>query len=172
MSWTMRESTFKSRLIQQAHIEPGQRVLDLGCGTGTLTLMAKAQRPEADVVGIDADPTILEIAKAKSNAGGLEIEFEQGMSFELPFADASFDRVLSSLLFHHLSREAKSRTLKEIVRVLRPDGQLHIADWGMPRNSSSEFSSSPSNSWMASSPHLTTSSDCCPALSGKQDSRT
>lgn len=130
MNWTMRESTLKDQRVQQAHIEPGQQVLDVGCGTGTLSLLAKAQHLDATVIGIDSDPQVLEFAKTKSRVAGLAVRFQQAMSLDLPFADASFDRILSSLLFYHLSREAKARTLKEAARVLHPDGELHIAEWG------------------------------------------
>ena len=67
--WTLREATFKTRLIRQAHLEEGHRVLDLGCGTGTLTLMIKAAHPEADVVGLDVDPKVLKRAEAKATPG-------------------------------------------------------------------------------------------------------
>ena len=131
---TIRESTFKSRLVEQVSAQAGQNILDLGCGTGTLTLLLKTRYSEAKVAGIDADPQILEIARAKSAAAGAAIAFHQGMSFALPFADQSFDRVVSSLMFHHLTRENKQKTLAEIHRVLRPGGQLHIADFARPQN--------------------------------------
>lgn len=132
--WTLREATFKSQLVKQARIEKGQRVLDLGCGTGTLTILTKSHHPKAQVIGLDADPKVLAMAKAKTSRAGLEIKWDYGMAFELPYPDSSFDRVLSSLLFHHLTRENKVRTLKEVFRVLRPGGELHVADWGKAQN--------------------------------------
>jgi len=134
LRWTMRESTFKRRLVEQARIEPRHRVLDLGCGTATLTILIRRAQPAAEVVGLDADPKILELARAKVSKSGLAIPCVCGMSFELPYADASFDRVLSSLLFHHLTRENKLRTLGEVYRVLRREGELHVADYGKPQN--------------------------------------
>jgi ubiquinone/menaquinone biosynthesis C-methylase UbiE len=131
--WTLRESTFKGRLLELAQIERGHRVLDLGCGTGTLALLIKSDRPRAQVIGLDADPKVLEIARAKAARAGLEITLDHGMAFELPHPDNSFDRVVSSLLFHHVTRENKVRTLKEAFRVLRPGGELHVADWGKSR---------------------------------------
>ena len=130
----LRENTFKRRLIQQAHIQPGQRVLDLGCGTGTLTLLVKQHHPDSDVLGIDGDPAILAQARAKSLAARANVTFTQGMAFSLPYPDNSFDRILSSLVFHHLTREHKRRAIAEIYRVLRPGGEVHIADWGKPHN--------------------------------------
>ncbi len=132
--WTMREAAFKRRLVAEARIERGHRVLDLGCGTATLTLMIKQAYPQADVVGLDGDLKALEIAKRKAAASGLEVALERGMSFDLPYADRSFDRVVSSLLFHHLNRENKRRTAGEAFRVLRPGGEFLVADFGRSHN--------------------------------------
>lgn len=134
MQWTMREHTFKRQLIWQADIKAGQPVLDLGCGTATLTIMLKGIHPEAQVVGLDGDEKALSIAKRKIAKNGLGIEFKKGLSFDLDFTDQSFDVVVSSLLFHHLNREDKLRTLREVFRILKPAGELHIADWGRPQN--------------------------------------
>lgn len=100
----------------------------------TLTFLVKRLRPEADVVGLDGDPKVLEIARAKAAEAGVDIALDHGMAFELPYPDASFHRVLSSLLFHHLTRENKVRTLREVFRVLQPGGELHVADWGEAQN--------------------------------------
>ncbi|MFS0726309.1 class I SAM-dependent methyltransferase [Paenibacillus sp. 1P07SE] len=134
LRWTMRESTFKNKLIRQIQVDSGQRVLDLGCGTGTLTLLLKQAYPKAEVTGLDIDPNVLQIAKKKAVDMGMDIIFNQGTSFELPYPDHSFDRVVTSLMFHHLTLENKLRTLKEIFRVLKPQGELHIADWGKSQN--------------------------------------
>ncbi len=134
LRWTMRESVFKGQLIRQAQIRSGERALDLGCGTGTLTLRLKQVHPDAKVVGLDADPRALRIAEAKAATAGLQVTFDRGMAFALPYPDEAFDRVLSSLLFHHLTHENKERTAREVVRVLRPGGELHVANWGKARN--------------------------------------
>ena len=109
-------------------------MLDLGCGTATLTILIKRIHPEAEVIGLDGDPKILEIAQVKVAKAGLKVRLEQGMAFDLPYHDDSFDRVLSSLLFHHLTRENKTRAMREAFRILRPGGELHLADFGKPRN--------------------------------------
>jgi ubiquinone/menaquinone biosynthesis C-methylase UbiE len=130
----MRESTFKRCLVAQAKIETGSHLLDIGCGTATLTILIKKVHPEADVTGLDGDPEILKMAKTKIIRAGLDIKLDLGMSFELPYPDRSFDRIVSSLVFHHLTRENKVRTIKEIFRVLSPGGELHVADFGKPQN--------------------------------------
>lgn len=131
---TTRESVFKSALLDQADLQPGQRVLDLACGTATLTIAAKQRQPQAVVTGIDGDPAILAIARDKSARAGTDIRFDQGLSNALPYADASFDSVICSLFFHHLGRDAKRATFAELHRVLKPGGFLHVADWGRPQN--------------------------------------
>lgn len=127
---TTRERTFKTALIEQAAIRPGHRVLDLACGTGTLAIWIKQRHPRAEVRGIDGDPRILSIASRKAKEANVAVEFDRGLSFSLPYRDASFDRVLSSLFFHHLSWRDKQRTARELYRVIRPGGGLHVADWG------------------------------------------
>ena len=134
MQWTMREQTFKLQLIQQANIKAGHRVLDLGCGTATLTILLKEVHPEAEVIGLDGDKKALSIAQRKIADAGLDIELTKGMSFDLDFPNHSFDVVVSSLLFHHLNSENKLRTVGEVYRILKPAGELHIADWGKPQN--------------------------------------
>ena len=131
---TTREGTFKPRLIEAAAIKPGHRVLDLGCGTATLAIEIKRRVPDAQVSGLDGDPEILNIARNKANQASVQIALETGMSFALPYADASFDRVFATLLFHHLTRADKARTLREVYRVLKPGGQLYVADWGKAQN--------------------------------------
>lgn len=118
-------------LIEQAALLPGQRVLDVGCGTGTLAVMLKRLHPGVEVTGIDPDLRALARAKRKAERSGLSIRFDRGFSDELPYLDASFDRVISSLMFHHLETETeKENSLREIRRVLRPGGSLHLMDFG------------------------------------------
>jgi len=127
---TLKEEKFKVLLVEQARVRLGQRVLDLGCGTGTLTILVKKAAPAATVVGLDGDPEALALAREKAAREGVEIEFQEALAWEAPFEPASFDRVVSSLVFHHLTTENKRRTLRKIRDWLRPGGELHVADWG------------------------------------------
>lgn len=138
---TIRDHVFKQQLVDQARLEAGQHVLDLACGTGTLTVLLKRSAPNASVVGLDGDPAILELARANAREAGLDIQLDAGLSDELPYRDAAFDRVVTSLFFHHLTRSGKLRTLAEVVRVLKPGGEVHVADWGEPANHRTRFGS-------------------------------
>jgi len=136
---TTREKTFKKRLIKQADIQKEHQVVDIGSGTGTLALWMKKSVPEAKAIGLDGDSNILAIARKKSHAQGLDVSFEQGLSFDMPFANQQFDRCVSSLFFHHLTIENKEQTFKEMYRILKPGGEIHIADWGKPTNALMRF---------------------------------
>lgn len=123
---------YRERLLDAAALRPGDRVLDLGCGTGALSLQAKAREPGARITGLDPDPKALARARAKAARAGLEVEWREGFGDGLPFPDASFDRVVSSLVFHHLTHEGRRATLREVARVLAPGGTLHVLDFGPP----------------------------------------
>ncbi len=118
------------QLVEQADLRPGQRVLEVGCGTGSLTTLVKALHPAVEVVGLDPDPNALERARHKATRKGVSIVLEQGFSDDLHHPDDAFDRVLSALMFHHLGRDEKARCMQEIRRVLRPGGSLHLVDLG------------------------------------------
>lgn len=129
---TVREFALKRRLVEEMSPLDGKRVLDIGCGTGTLALMIKKEQPGADVTGIDGDPEILRIAGDKIEKEGVRISLKHGMSFELPFPDGYFDTAVSSLMIHHLTHENKIRTFREAYRALKPGGEMHVADFGKP----------------------------------------
>src|SRR3972149_1174201 len=132
--WLFREHTMKSRLVDQVAPRPHENVLDIGCGTGTLAILLKRAGPAANVVGVDGDPAVVEIARRKTATIGLEIRFDGGMAYDLPYEDASFDAGVASLVLHHLAKRDKEDALREVCRVLRPRGSFHALDFGVPQN--------------------------------------
>jgi ubiquinone/menaquinone biosynthesis C-methylase UbiE len=122
-------------VIELAHIRPGDSVLDVGCGTGSLTLTAQSYAgPDGKVVGIDAAPEMIEVARKKASRAGLGVVFEVGLIEKLDFPDATFDVVISRLAIHHLPDDLKHKGFAEILRVLKPGGHLLIADFKPPAN--------------------------------------
>ncbi len=116
-------------LIAQAELGDCRRVLEIGCGTGNLSIRVKRAHPSVEVIGSDPDP--LALRRAQRKAFGLNgIRFERGYAQHLPYADGEFDRVLSSMMLHHLDNDAKTAAAAEIFRVLRPGGRLHLVDIG------------------------------------------
>ncbi|WP_306361553.1 class I SAM-dependent methyltransferase [Nocardia sp. CC227C] len=116
-------------LLARAGLTPGTRVVEIGCGTGNLTILAKDTHPGIEITGTDPDPLALARAerKAKGRSG---IDFRHGYAQELPFADASIDDMLSAFMLHHLPIDVKAAAAAEALRILRPGGRLHIADVG------------------------------------------
>jgi ubiquinone/menaquinone biosynthesis C-methylase UbiE len=121
-------------LVLQADLRPGQRVLDIGCATGSLAVLVKQLFPEVEVVGVDPDVKALARAARKARRAGVAIHFDRGFSDALSYPDESFDRVFSSFMFHHLARDEKERTLREVRRVLKGDGSLHLLDFDGPES--------------------------------------
>jgi ubiquinone/menaquinone biosynthesis C-methylase UbiE len=121
--------------IEQALIRSGDSVLDVGCGTGEVTLLAKMRAKDGKVYGIDPAPEMIAVARSKAARKGLDIDFRVGVIESLPFPDTSIDVVTSSLMMHHLPEELKVRGLAEIYRVLKPGGRLLIADFMRPTGS-------------------------------------
>ncbi|MDQ4501444.1 class I SAM-dependent methyltransferase [Sinomonas sp. ASV322] len=120
--------TVHRTLIDRARIAPGNKVLEIGCGTGNLTIRAIRAAPNAEVIGTDPDPRALAIARRKAR-GLTGISFDLAYAQRLPYPDASFDRVLSSLMLHHLDEDARAQAAAEIRRVLRPGGSAHLVDF-------------------------------------------
>ena len=129
---TMPEVRFRQELIDVAAIDTGQRVLDVGCGTGTLLAMIAERHPDALLAGVDPDPQVLQRAQRKIAQSGHSVALRQGSATALPYAAESFDLVVSSLVFHHLTCGEKLQAMREIHRVLAPGGELHLGDFGEP----------------------------------------
>ena len=128
--------SLRRMLLEQAALQPASRVLDVGCGTGTLAILIKQQHPTVTVVGVDPDPRALARAERKARSADVSVHFERGFADSLAYPDASFDRVFSSLMFHHLGKNEKERSLREIRRVLRPRGRLEFLDIANPQSHS------------------------------------
>jgi ubiquinone/menaquinone biosynthesis C-methylase UbiE len=129
---TMREKRFRSAMLQrvEADLPEGGTAVDVGSGTGTFALALKQRRPDAQVIGVDGDEEILGVAQSKPDADS--IEWREGLAQELPAASESADVVTTSLVLHHLLPEDKRKALAEMKRILKPNGRLHVADWGRP----------------------------------------
>jgi len=124
----MREMT-----LDLAGIAPGEKVLDVGCGTGTLTIAARARvGATGQVHGIDAAPEMIEVARRKATEQGAEVDFRVGLIEDIPFPGDEFDLVLSSLMLHHLPVELKRKGFIEIHRVLKPGGRFLAVDLEFP----------------------------------------
>ena len=125
--------------IDQALLKPGEAILDVGCGTGGVTIPARQRVGAAGkAAGIDPSPEMIAVAQQKARRKGLNIDFRIGVIEALPYPDASFDVVTSSLMMHHLPANLKVKGLAEIYRVLKPDGRLLIADISSPKSSTSQ----------------------------------
>lgn len=128
-----REHMVKTALVDALSGRSG-KLLDLACGSGTLAVLVKQKHPHLAVHGVDGDPEMLGRAERKAATAGVAVEFKHGMADALPYEDGSFDVVVSSLFFHHLSTEGKVSAFLEIKRILSPSGGLLLADWGRPQN--------------------------------------
>jgi len=131
---TMRERRWRGSMEERvmADLPDGGGAVDVGCGTGTFAIALAASRPDAELIGVDGDAEILDRARRKPGAAG--VEWRQGLAQELPVADRGADVLTTSLVLHHLLPEDKGAALEEAARVLKPGGRLHVADWGEPQD--------------------------------------
>lgn len=126
-----RESAFREKVLRLARLSPGEQVLDVGCGTGTLAIAAKRQvGTTGTVYGVDASPEMLARANRKVRKAGVEIVLKNALVEALPFPDGRFDVVLSTVMLHHLPGKLRRQCAAEIRRVLKPGGRVLAVDFG------------------------------------------
>ena len=130
---TMPETKFRSKLIDELDPRDKESILEFGFGTAQNIVLAFQRNSLSNYTGLDIDPKVKAIAQHKINILGLNVNLELYEGKVFPFDDNSFDKVFSSLVFHQLDRATKLRCLKEIYRVLKPNGQLIIGDWGQAK---------------------------------------
>jgi len=119
----------RKQLLEQAKLQQGHNVLEIGCGTGTLAILARQSHPDVAVTGLDPDSKALTRARSKAARASASVQFDQGFGDQLPYAASTFDRVFSSLMYHHIPPEQKGTVLREVHRVLKPGGEFHLCDF-------------------------------------------
>lgn len=138
--WTMKDDRMKHWIVDGLMLADGMRVADIGCGPGALAVRIKQRHPGVVVVGVDGDPVVLSLARAKAATSNVDVTFMDGLATDPPLQRGQFDRVVMSLVLHHLPRDAKRQALKAAHALLRPDGVLHVVDWGEARSLASRLS--------------------------------
>ena len=126
---------FREQTLQVAAIHPGEKILDVGCGTGVLTRLAgEAAGPAGSAIGIDPAQHMIRVAQENAQRLGSRAEFKAAAIEQLPFENARFDVALSSLMLHHLPPDVKQQGLREVYRVLKPGGRFVVVDFYRPAN--------------------------------------
>jgi ubiquinone/menaquinone biosynthesis C-methylase UbiE len=129
---TMRERQWRPMIVDAVADVSPKVVVDIGCGTGALSIPVAERLPKARVVGVDGDPEVLDLARSKPGAEA--VEWIEGLAGALPMKDGEADVVLTSLVLHHLPPATKRELLADARRVLRPGGRLIVADWAAPQD--------------------------------------
>ncbi|MDZ3831961.1 MAG: class I SAM-dependent methyltransferase [Sphingopyxis sp.] len=131
-----REKRWRGELLRLAAPAAGERIVDIGCGTGTLAIALKQLSPATEILGVDPDPAVLAIAREKAEAAGVSIRWFEAMGDALDDIEPlqSCDKIVSSLVFHQCPMEVKEAIASQMVRLLRPGGELILADYGEQRS--------------------------------------
>jgi ubiquinone/menaquinone biosynthesis C-methylase UbiE len=131
-----REDRWRSAAIAQLGLAPGDVVVDIGCGTGSLAIRMKQHQPDARVIGVDPDPEVLGIARRKVGKAAVEVEFLHGMGDKAAelVGTGTATKTVSSLVLHQCPLPMKKAIIANMFRVLRPGGDLVIADFGLQRD--------------------------------------
>lgn len=129
---TMRERLWRPLIVEAVAEVAPTTVVDIGCGTGSLSIPIAERLTKARVIGVDGDPEVLDIARGKAGAGA--VEWTEGLAGALPINDSDADVVLTSLVLHHLPLATKHELLADAHRILRPGGRLILADWAAPQD--------------------------------------
>lgn len=136
---TMPEKKFRGLLIDEINPQDNEIILEFGFGTGQNLILAKAKNTNTKFIGVDIDPKVREIALHKLNKQNVSIPLDLYNGATLPYQENQFDKIYSCLVFHQLDAETKLNCLKELHRVLKPNGKLIIADWGKASNKLMRF---------------------------------
>lgn len=126
-----RERTWRRLLLDQLRPRPGERILDVGCGTGTLAIMIKQAEPRAEVFALDPDPQVLEIARRKAAQAGVELVLWRGFARDAAGLGHSFDKAVASLVFHQVPLAEKEAGIAAMACAVGSGGELHIADYAI-----------------------------------------
>ncbi len=136
---TMPEKKFRTLLIDELNPKSDETILEFGYGTGQNIILAHQRNEKTELKGVDIDPKVKAIAEGKITKLGVDINLDLYDGVTFPYADNTFDKVFSSLVFHQLDQKTKLSSLKEIYRVLKPNGELIVGDWGKAKNKIMRF---------------------------------
>jgi ubiquinone/menaquinone biosynthesis C-methylase UbiE len=128
-----RERTLRERTVRAAGVKAGDCVLEVGCGTGSLTLEASRQiGPAGKAFGIDVIPLMIELSRQKASKLGSDVTFQVGNMDNIPFPENQFDVVMGSFMIFHMSEDKRRKGIAEISRVLKPAGRIFFLDSALP----------------------------------------